>query len=58
MTESFLPPYSEEAVDDLRRRLRETRWPETLSVAGSLLGMDRESLRACLRSSEQQGEEG
>ena len=45
MMQSFLPPYSQAAVDDLRCRLRQTRWPETVSVASSSLGMDRESLR-------------
>jgi|HubBroStandDraft_5_1064220.scaffolds.fasta_scaffold114710_2 hypothetical protein len=43
--QSFLPPYSQVAVDDLRRRLRQTRWPETVSGANSPFGMDREFLR-------------
>lgn len=44
MIEPFLPPYSEPAVDDLRRRLRQTRWPETVSGDKSSLGVDREFL--------------
>jgi pimeloyl-ACP methyl ester carboxylesterase len=42
--EPFLPPYSQPAVDDLRRRLQQTRWPEIVLGAGSLLGVDREFL--------------
>ena len=44
MIEPFLPPYSQSAVDDLRRRLQQTRWPETIFGAGSSLGVDREFL--------------
>ena len=44
MVEPFLPPYSQSAVDDLRRRLQQTRWPETIFGAGSSLGVDREFL--------------
>ena len=44
MIEPFLPPYSQSAVDDLRRRLQQTRWPETIFAAGSSLGVDREFL--------------
>ena len=44
MMEPFVPPYSQPAVDDLRLRLRQTRWPETVSGANSSLGVDREFL--------------
>ncbi len=44
MIEPFLPPFSQHAVEDLRRRLRETRWPETVAGAGSSLGVDRDFL--------------
>ena len=44
MMEPYTPPYSQPAVDDLRRRLRLTRWPEAVSGAGSSLGVDREFL--------------
>lgn len=40
MIEPFLPPFSQLEVDDLRLRLRQTRWPETLTGAGALLGVD------------------
>jgi len=43
MMERFLPRYSQPALDDLRLRLRQTRWPETVSGASSL-GVDREFL--------------
>jgi pimeloyl-ACP methyl ester carboxylesterase len=43
MMDSFVPPFSQPAWDDLRLRLRQTRWPETIS-AGSSLGIDREFL--------------
>ena len=49
MIEPFLPPYSQSAVDDLRRRLRQTRWPKTISGAESSLGVDRESLEDLCR---------
>ena len=42
--ELFVPPYSQAAVNDLRLRLRQTRWPETVSGAGSSPGVDREFL--------------
>jgi len=45
MMQSFRPPYSQAAVDDLRHRLRQTRWPETVPVDSSPLGMDRESMK-------------
>jgi pimeloyl-ACP methyl ester carboxylesterase len=45
MIESFLPPFSQVAVDDLRSRLQRTRWPETVTGEGtSSLGVDREFL--------------
>lgn len=45
MIEPFVPPYSQVAVNDLRLRLRQTRWPETVSGAGAAsLGVDREFL--------------
>jgi pimeloyl-ACP methyl ester carboxylesterase len=43
--EPFLPPYSQPAVDELRLRLRQTRWPETVSGSGFSLGVDREFLQ-------------
>ena len=44
MMEPFLPPFSQSAVDDLRSRLRQTRWPDTAGVAGAGLGVDRDFL--------------
>ena len=44
MMEPFLPPFSQSAVDDLRSRLRQTRWPDTAGVAGTALGVDRDFL--------------
>jgi pimeloyl-ACP methyl ester carboxylesterase len=44
VTEPFLPPYSEAAVDDLRRRLRQTRWPPTMAVADPSFGVNRDFL--------------
>jgi hypothetical protein len=44
MIESFLPAYSQGAVEELRRRLRQTRWTETVSVASAPLGVDRDFL--------------
>ena len=41
MMQSFLPPYSQAAVDDMRRRLRQTRWPQIVSGADSSMGVDR-----------------
>jgi pimeloyl-ACP methyl ester carboxylesterase len=38
--ESFLPPFSQAAVDDLRSRLQQTRWPETILEAEASLGVD------------------
>jgi len=45
MMETFLPPFSQAAVDDLRARLQQTRWPETAIGEGtSSLGMNRDFL--------------
>ena len=44
MMEPFVPPHSQGAVDNLHLRLRQTRWPETVSGAKSSLGVDRELL--------------
>jgi pimeloyl-ACP methyl ester carboxylesterase len=44
MMESFLPPFSQAAVDDLRSRLQQTRWPETIIGAESSLGVNRDFL--------------
>jgi pimeloyl-ACP methyl ester carboxylesterase len=44
MMENFLPPFSQAAVDDLRFRLRQTRWPETVVGAGASLGVNRDFL--------------
>ncbi len=49
MMEPFLLPYSQPAVDDLRRRLRQTRWPETVPGAGWSLGVNREFLEDLCR---------
>lgn len=43
MMELYTPRFSQPAVDDVRRRLRQTRWPETVSGAASL-GVDRDFL--------------
>jgi pimeloyl-ACP methyl ester carboxylesterase len=44
MMESFLPPFSQAAVDDLRTRLQQTRWPETVIGAETSLGVNRDFL--------------
>src|SRR5215469_10543241 len=45
MMESFLPPFSHPAVDDLRARLQQTRWPETAVGEGTFsLGVNRDFL--------------
>lgn len=49
MMEPFPLPYSQPAVDDLRRRLRQSRWPDTVAGDGSSLGMDREWLEDLCR---------
>lgn len=41
MMHSFLPPYSKAAVGDMRRRLRQTRWPQIVFGAGSNRGVNR-----------------
>jgi pimeloyl-ACP methyl ester carboxylesterase len=38
--EPFSIPYSEEAVDDLKRRLDRTRWPDAVDAAGWEYGSD------------------
>jgi hypothetical protein len=49
MAEPFPLHYSQPAVDDLRLRLRQTRWPKTVSGAGSVLGVDRDFLEDLLQ---------
>ena len=44
MMEPFFLPFSQAAVDDLRLRLQQTRWPGILSGIGSTLGLDRDFL--------------
>ena len=44
MLESFFPPFSQAAVDDLRSRLQQTRWPDTVIGAGTFLGVNRDFL--------------
>ena len=38
--ETFAPPYSEAAVEDLRLRLARTRWPDEISGSGWTYGVD------------------
>jgi len=42
--ESFVPPFSQSAVDDLRSRLQHTRWPDSIDGSEWQLGMDRDFL--------------
>lgn len=42
MIEPFLPPFSQPAVDDLRSRLQQMRWPDTAGGAGPWLGIERD----------------
>jgi pimeloyl-ACP methyl ester carboxylesterase len=44
MIEPFQLPFSQSAVDDLRRRLRQTRWPDASSRIERSLGVDRDFL--------------
>jgi pimeloyl-ACP methyl ester carboxylesterase len=44
MIEDFLPPFSQAAVDDLRSRLKQTRWPVTILEAEASLGVECEFL--------------
>ncbi len=44
MIEPFLPPLSQSAVDDLRLRLRQTRWPDTVAGDSPWLGVGRDFL--------------
>jgi pimeloyl-ACP methyl ester carboxylesterase len=41
MIEPFLPPFSQSGMDDLRRRLQQTRWPDTVAGGDAWLGVDR-----------------
>ena len=36
----FTISVSDEAIDDLRRRLRQTRWPDTVTDSGWTYGLD------------------
>ena len=45
MSEPFVSPTTPEAIDDLRTRLRATRWPESPEDAGWSLGIDLDHLR-------------
>ena len=45
MVQSFVPPFSQAEFDDLRQRLRQTRWPEmTDEQASTSLGVNRSFL--------------
>jgi len=44
MVEPFQLPFSQPAVDDLRQRLRQTRWPDASSRIERSLGVDRDFL--------------
>jgi pimeloyl-ACP methyl ester carboxylesterase len=44
MMESFSPPFSQVAVADLLSRLRQTRWPETMTGAETSVGVNRDFL--------------
>src|SRR5690349_6128734 len=45
MLEPFVSPTTPEALDDLRARLRATRWPDSPQDAGWSLGVDLDRLR-------------
>lgn len=45
VAERFTPQTAPEALDDLRRRLRSTRWPDSPEEAGWSLGVDLKYLR-------------
>ena len=45
VAERFTPQTTPEALDDLRRRLRSTRWPDSPEEAGWSLGVDLKYLR-------------
>ena len=45
MPEPFVSPTTPEAIEDLRARLRATRWPESPEDAGWSLGIDLDYLR-------------
>ena len=40
MIEPFFPPFSQSSIDDLRLRLRQTRWSDTVASHGVWLGID------------------
>ena len=42
--EPFVPPFSQRDLDDLRSRLRQTRWPDTAVEDTAYLGIDRDFL--------------
>ena len=42
--EPFSLPYSQEAVDDLRQRVRRTRWPDEAPAGPWTQGFDRAAL--------------
>jgi len=44
MIQPFLPPFSQTAVDDLRHRLRQTRWIDVVAGFETSLGVDRDFL--------------
>jgi pimeloyl-ACP methyl ester carboxylesterase len=44
MIKPFLPPFSQPAVDDLRHRLRQTRWPDAVAGVGTWPGIERDFL--------------
>jgi hypothetical protein len=44
MMESFLPPFSQAAVNELRSRQQQTRWPETVIGEETSLGVNRDFL--------------
>lgn len=46
---AFRPPYSEDAVQDLRERLARTRWPDTIPGSGWEYGFDRDHLQSICR---------
>jgi pimeloyl-ACP methyl ester carboxylesterase len=42
--DAFTPPFSQTALDDLRVRLHQTRWPDSIDGAGWSIGVDRDFL--------------
>ena len=49
MVEPFTIPYSQSAVDDLRNRLAQTRWPDQIAGAGWESGVDLAFMREICR---------